>query len=103
MNKKISEEKLYRTVGQEVHPGISRTLVELGMVKNVTLENDKAIINLTLPILSVPAFIKGQLVNSLTKVAGGLGAEVEVRITEMKQEERQAFLAMEKESWKGLK
>ena len=102
MTKKISEEKLYQAVGQVMHPAISRTLVELGMVKHVTLENDKIIITLALPVLSIPASIKDQLVNSLRKAAAGLGAEAEVRITEMNQEERQAFLAMEQESWKGL-
>jgi len=102
VTKKISEEKLYQAVGQVMHPAISRTLVELGMVKHVTLENDKIIITLALPVLSIPASIKDQLVNSLRKAAAGLGAEAEVRITEMNQEERQAFLAMEQESWKGL-
>jgi len=102
VTKKISEEKVYRTVGQVIHPAISRTLVELGMLKQVTLENNKVIITLALPILGIPASIKDQLVNSLRKVAAGLGAEAEVRITEMNQEERQAFLAMEQESWEGL-
>jgi len=102
VTKKISEEKLYQTVGQVMHPAISRTLVELGMVKHITLENDKVIITLALPILSIPTSIKDQLVNSLRKAAVVLDAEVEVRITEMNQEERQAFLAMEQESWKGL-
>ena len=40
--------------------------------------------------------------NSLRKAVTNLGAEAEVRITEMNQEEQQAFLAMEEESWKGL-
>jgi len=102
VTKKISEEKVYRTVGQVIHPAISRTLVELGMLKQVTLENNKVIITLALPILGIPASIKDQLVNSLRKVAAGLGAEAEVRITEMNHEERQAFLAMEQESWEGL-
>jgi len=31
-----------------------------------------------------------------------LGAEAEVEITEMDEEERHAFLVMEQESWKGL-
>jgi len=102
VTKKISEKKIYRTVGRVIHPAISRTLIELGMVKYVTLEKDKVIITLALPILGIPASIKDQLVKSLRKAAAGLGAEAEVRITEMNQEERQAFLAMEQESWKGL-
>jgi len=86
-----------------MHPAISRTLIELGMVKHITLENDKVIITLALPILDIPASIKDQLVSSLYKAVASLGAEAEVRIMEMNQEERQAFLAMEQESWKDLK
>jgi len=41
-------------------------------------------------------------VKSLLKAAADLGTEAEVRITEMNQEERHAFLAMEQESWKGF-
>jgi len=41
-------------------------------------------------------------VNGLRKAVIGLGAEAEVKVTEMNQEERQAFLAMEQEGWKGL-
>ena len=81
-----------------MHPVISRTLIELGMVKHITLENNKVIIILALPILSIPASIKDQLVNSLYKAVASLGAEAEVRITKMNHEERQAFLAMEQES-----
>ena len=103
MTKKISEKKVYKTVEQVMHPAISRTLIELGMVKHITLENDKVIITLALPILDIPASIKDQLVSSLCKAVASLGAEAEVRIMEMNQEERQAFLAMEQESWKDLK
>jgi hypothetical protein len=58
-------------------------------------------LSLALPILAIPAPIKDYLVNRLRQAVIGLGAEAEVKITEMDQEERQAFLAMEWESWKG--
>ena len=102
MTNKISEEKVYQAVRQVMHPAISRTLIELGMVRHVTLENNRVIITLALPILSIPGSIKDQLVNNLYKAVASLCTEAEVRVTEMNQEERQAFLAMEQESWKGL-
>jgi hypothetical protein len=55
-----------------------------------------------LPFLGIPASIKDYLVNSLHQAVMELGAKVEVRIAEMSQQERLAFLAMEQESWKGL-
>jgi ATP-binding protein involved in chromosome partitioning len=98
----ISEEEVHRAVGQVTHPAINRTLVELGMVKDITLEHGKVALTLALPILGIPASVKDDLVNSLREAVVSLGAEAEVKIAEMNQEERQAFLAMEWESWKGL-
>lgn len=98
----ISEEDVRQAVGQVMHPAISRSLVELGMVKDVTLGHGKVTLTLALPILGIPDSIKDYLVNGLRKAVVGLGAEVEVSIMQMNEEEIQAFLAMEQESWKGL-
>ena len=57
---------------------------------------------LLLPILNIPAPVKDYLVNSLREVVAALGVQLEVEIAEMNEEERQAFLAMEQESWKDL-
>ena len=102
MTGNISQEDVRQAVGEVMHPAISRTLVELGMVKDITLEHGKVTLTLALPILGIPASVKDYLVNSLREAVVGLGLEAEVRVTEMNQEERQAFLAMEQESWKGL-
>ena len=102
MSKSISKEDVYQAVGQVMHPAISRSLVELGMVKDVILEHGKVTLTLALPILGIPVSIKDYLMNSLRKAVVGLGAELEVKIAEMNDEERQAFLTMEQESWEGL-
>ena len=102
MTESISQEDVRQAVGEVMHPAISRTLVELGMVKDITLEHGKVTLSLALPILGIPASIKDYLVNCLRQAVVDLGLEAEVRVTEMNQEERQAFLAMEQESWKGL-
>ena len=102
MTGNISQEDVRQAVGEVMHPAISRTLVELGMVKDITLEHGKVTLTLALPILGIPASVKDYLVNSLREAVVGLGLEAEIRVTEMNQEERQAFLAMEQESWKGL-
>jgi ATP-binding protein involved in chromosome partitioning len=102
VTKSISQEDVRQAVGEVMHPAISRTLVELGMVKDITLEHGKVTLSLALPILGIPTSIKDYLVNRLRQAVVGLGLEAEIRVTEMNQEERQAFLAMEQESWKGL-
>ena len=102
MARNISEEDVHQAIGQVMHPEISRTLIELGMVKDIALKDDEVTLTLVLPFLGIPASIKDYLVNSLRQAVMEWGAKVEVRIAEMSQQERLAFLAMEQEGWKGL-
>ena len=102
MAKNISEEDVHQAVGQVMHPEISCTLVELGMVKDIALRDDEISLSLVLPFLGIPASIKDYLVNSLRQAVMKLGAKAEIKIAEMNQEERLAFLAMEQEGWRGL-
>ncbi|MCK4598285.1 DUF59 domain-containing protein [Candidatus Bipolaricaulota bacterium] len=100
MLENISEEDVHQAVGQVVHPEISRTLVELGMVRDIALKDAEVTLTLVLPFLGIPASIKDYLMNSLRQAVMRLGANVEIRIAEMNEEERLAFLAMEQEGWK---
>jgi len=100
MAKNVSEEDVHQVIGQVMHSEISRTLVELGMVKDIVLKDDEVALTLVLPFLGIPTSIKDYLVNSLRQAVMKLGANVEIRIAEMNQEERLAFLAMEQEGWK---
>ena len=102
MAKNISEEDVHQTIGQVMHPEINSSLVELGMVRDIALKDDGVSLTLVLPFLGIPASIKDYLVNSLRQAVMKLGAEVEIRIAEMDEEERLAFLAMEQEGWRGL-
>ena len=100
MARNISEEDIHQAIGQVMHPEINRTLIELGMVKDITLKDNEVTLTLVLPLLSIPVSIKDYLMNSLHQAVMKLGAKIEVRVAEMNQEERQAFLAMEQESWR---
>lgn len=101
MARNISEQDVHQAIGQVLHPEISHTLVELGMVKDVTLKDNKVMLTLALPFLSIPVSIKDYLVDSLHRAIMKLGAEVEVVVAEMNQGERLAFLAMGQEGWKA--
>jgi metal-sulfur cluster biosynthetic enzyme len=99
MTESISEEVLHQAIAQLMHPAINHTLVELGMVKDMALRDNEVTLTLALPFLTIPASIKDYLVNSLRQAVMQLGAEVDIRVAEMTQEERRAFLAMEQEGW----
>ncbi|MCK4462119.1 MAG: iron-sulfur cluster assembly protein [candidate division Zixibacteria bacterium] len=99
MAKEISEEDVHGAIAQIMHPAIDRTLVDLGMVKGVSIKENKVTVTLAFPIPNIP--IGDYLVNSVRETIESLGADVEVKITVMAKEELNKFLAMEQESWKG--
>jgi metal-sulfur cluster biosynthetic enzyme len=97
--KNISEEKVRQALAEVMHPAIDRTLVELGVIKNITVRNNRAALTLLLPFPNIP--IKDYLANSVREAVMKLGLEVKIKIGQMNQEEVQSFLAMEQEGWKG--
>ena len=75
-----------------MHPENNRTLVELGMVKDITMKHNEFTLILMLPLLSIPASIKDYLMNKLCQAVIKLGAKIKIRVAEMNREERPVFL-----------
>jgi len=77
----ISEEEIRRAVAKVRHPEIDHTLVELGMIKDIAVRDDKVILTMALPFLGIP--IKDYFVDSVQEAVTKLGVEIEVELTEM--------------------
>lgn len=101
MAKEKSEEDIRQVVAEIKHPAIDRTLVDLGIVKGITVKGNKVLVTMALPFPGIPTQVRDYLVNSVVEQIKKLDVEVEVDVTIMNQEELQAFLDMEQESWKG--
>ncbi|MCD6356891.1 MAG: DUF59 domain-containing protein [Anaerolineaceae bacterium] len=99
MDKNISEEMVRKTLSEIKHPAIDRTLIDLGILKDITIRDDKVELTMAFPSLEIP--IKDTLINSVREPVEKLGAEVGVEVMVMSREELQRFLAMEQEAWKG--
>lgn len=99
MNKNISKQNLRQVLSKVKHPAIDHTLIELGILKSITIKNGKAELVLAFPFLGIP--IKDILINSVQEPIEKMGIEVEVKTTVMNQKELQKFLTMEQEAWKG--
>jgi len=95
----ISEEDVWDTLSNVMHPEIDSSLVELGMIRDVVVKENKVTVVLALPFLGVP--IRDYLVGLICEAVMKLGVEIEVKLVEMTPEELQAFLNMEREKWKG--
>ena len=99
MTKNISEKDIFNLVDEVKHPAINRTLRELGIVKDISIKDNKVLITMALPFPNIP--IIDQLVSSIKEPIEKLGVEVEVKQTVMNHEELQTFLKMEADGWTG--
>jgi len=99
MAKNISEKDILNLLDKVKHPAINCTLRELGIIKDISIKDNKVLITMALPFPNIP--IVDQLVSSIKEPIEKLGVEVEVKQTVMNQEELQVFLKMEEEGWTG--
>jgi len=87
------EERIWDALRRVQHPEIGRSLVDLGMVTDVTSGDGQVCVTVALPFKEIP--IKEDLLGS---VRGALRPiepelEVDVRLVEMDQQQRAAFMA----------
>jgi len=99
MAKDISEQDVRKRLAEVKHPAIDCTLVDLGIVKDITVKGDKVAVTIAFPVPNIP--IRDRIVNSVREPIAGLGAECEINETIMNPEEREAFLDKEQKNWKG--
>ena len=99
MTEELSEKDVQNLIAQVKHPAIDRTLVELGIVKSVSVEDKKVKILFAFPFPNIP--IGDQLISSIVDVVEGHGWETGTETTIMTPEEVQRFLSMEQQGWTG--
>ena len=94
-----SEENIQNMVAQVKHPAINDSLVNLGIVKNVSVEDGKVKLLFAFPFAGIP--IGDQLIKSVTDVLAQQDIDTETEVVVMTQEERNRFLALEQQNWTG--
>ncbi len=99
MGNGVSEDEVHKAISEVKHPAINRSLKDLGIVKDITVENNRVTITIAFPFANIP--IADFLIRSLRMPIEKLGADVDIVTTIMNQEELQAFLKMEQEGWVG--
>ena len=102
MSKIISKDDAYQAVAKITHPEIARTLEELGMIKDVKVENDVVTITMALPIPTVP--IQDYLAQIVTDAVLELESKLKIKVkfVEMNPEERANFFKMSRKGWMGV-
>jgi ATP-binding protein involved in chromosome partitioning len=95
----MTKEEVIETISGVKHPVINFSLLDLGIVKNIRVEDDKVKITFAFPFPHIP--IKDILVNLVDQAMQSIGVDVEYDFTVMNEEERARFIRMEMEGWKG--
>ena len=81
------------------HPAIRHSLIELGIVTDVKLAENKVNVVFAFPFQNIP--IADMLIDSISQPVQSLGLEFDYTIRVMTQEEKTRFLQLETEAWKG--
>ncbi len=94
---------IQEAIGKVEHPAIATTLLDLGMLKDITVTPDgKVALTLVLPLPNIPDNIRDFLIKNLGAAARSSGGELSsVKLALMDEEERQSFLAKEQLYWRG--
>ena len=95
----MTKEEVIEIISDVKHPAIDHSLLDLGIVKNVRVENNQVKITFSLPFPQVP--ITDMLVNSIDQTLQSSGVNADYDFTVMDEKERAEFLRMEKEAWRG--
>jgi ATP-binding protein involved in chromosome partitioning len=95
-----TREAVISAISEIYHPAINLTLVELGIVQDIEIVDDKVIVTFVFPFPDIP--IADRLINMVATRVEEMGFKLEYILRVMKKEEKAAFLRMEKEAWKGL-
>ena len=96
----ITKEDVLKAIANVKHPAIDLSLLELGVVQTVEVENNKAKVTFAFPFANIP--IADMLINSVKQPIINLGAEFEGSLVLMTEEEKQRFLMLEQSAWKGM-
>jgi len=88
----ITDKQVVDALRGVMHPEIKHNLVELEMIRDVSVEDEGVALTLALPFAKIP--IKDDLVRMVKGAVAKLDAtlQVEVNLTQMSQKERAAFM-----------
>lgn len=95
----MTQEEVINILSRVEHPAIRYSLIKLGIVTDVKLTGDKVSLIFAWPFPNIP--IANMLIRSIEQPINRLGLELEYTTRVMNDQERNMFLQLETEAWKG--
>jgi len=96
----MTKEDVINKISNVMHPAINYSLVKLGIVNDVKVKNNSATVFFALPFPNIP--ILYDLIFSISQPIMNMGLEFKYETRLMTEEEKNEFLRLEAEAWKGL-
>jgi len=102
MTENLSREKVTEILSKLEHPEINSTLVNLGMLHDITYDKNakEASMVLALPMLNIPEAVRNHLVYIIYLALEPLGITPKIYLAQMTDEEREKFFVMSKQNWR---
>ena len=101
MNKAVTREEVFERLKTVEHPEIALSLVDLGMVLDVAVRENKVKVAIALPMLNIPKAVSDAVVNSISAPLQEMGLEMQAEYFEMTPDVRDNFFAAAQSNWKG--
>ncbi len=94
--------KVIEAIENVKHPAINASLITLGILQNVDIENNTVKGTLVWPFDLVPPQIKQIIISSIQNAIKPFNLDFEYDERLMNDEEKEKFLELEKKYWKGF-
>jgi len=94
-----TREEVIKEISNIKHPAIDHFLLDLGIVKDVIVEDEKAKIVFAFPFPNIP--IAEMLINSIAAPIKEIGLNFDHEVVIMTEDEKSKFMKMEIEGWTG--
>jgi metal-sulfur cluster biosynthetic enzyme len=95
----MTQEDVLNVLSQVEHPAIRYSLIKLGIVTDVKLIGNKVSLVFAFPFPNIP--IADMLIQSIALPVKQMNLDLEYTTRVMNDQERQLFLQLETEAWKG--
>lgn len=95
-----TEQETLKVISDVRHPAIDHSLLDLGIIKDIEIEDNTVSLKFVFPIPNIP--IVDALFDSIKIPLNNIGYTLFSDVILMTEEERAKFMQMEAEAWKGL-
>ena len=102
MSDQVTSDTVEEALDEVTHPEIDASLVELGMIDDVTVDGETAAVDVAIPMPTIPEAIKSMLAQRVSEGVASLGVDAKVEFVVMDAQTRDRFFELETQEWSGL-